>query len=200
MTDDIAGVRPGRARQASETRQRVLDAATRVIQRDGAASLTLDKVAAEASISKGGLLHHFATKDELIVSLLNDTLSDADRELERRTEKYLGDNGAFAAAYLDYVKDPYEEATRWASTILAAAALDDTMLTDARQMFHTWQERLLDDDGLSELTALLARIIGDGLWLIDLFELAPPTMEQRAVVVDFVQSRIDAERRGGRGD
>lgn len=183
-----------RTLQAAATRKRLLDAATSVIQRDGAASLTLDKVAAEASISKGGLLHHFESKDALIVSLLNETLRDAGNELERRTARYEGKSGGFASAYLEYVADPYIEATTTASSILAAAALDDKMLTDARSIFHGWQQRLLNDDGMTELTALLARIIGDGLWLIDLFQLAPPNVEQRSLVLDFVQSRIEAER------
>lgn len=183
-----------RTLQAAATRKRLLDAATSVIQRDGAASLTLDNVAAEASISKGGLLHHFESKDDLIVSLLNETLQAADNELERRRDQYDGESGGFASAYLDYVADPSTEVTTTASSILAAAALDETMLVDARSTFHGWQERLLKEDGMTELTALLARIIGDGLWLIDLFQLAPPSVEQRSLVLDFVQSRIEAER------
>lgn len=201
MTDTAAsGGRPtSRSLQATATRKRLLDAATKVIQRDGAGSLTLDKVAAEASISKGGLLHHFSTKDELIVSLLNETLGAAGQELERRTLKYEGAAGSFASAYLDYVLDPYVEATSAASSVLAAAALDETMLSDARGTFADWQQRLLEEDGLSELTALLARIVGDGLWLIDLFELASPTVAQRSMVVEFVQSRIADERANKEG-
>ncbi len=204
MTDEIVtvdrqdGNRPvtGRALKAAKTRQSLLDAATAVIQRDGASSLTLDKVANEASISKGGLLHHFASKEALIESLLNETLRVAGDELERRTIKYEGQAGGFASAYLEYVSGSYVEAETAASSILAAAALDGSMHTDARLQFQEWQERLLNDDGTTELTALLARIIGDGLWLIDLFELAPPTLEQRSLVVDFVQSRIESERQG----
>ncbi len=186
----------GRAQKAAATRRRLLDAATAVIQRDGASSLTLDKVAAEASISKGGLLHHFSSKDALIESLLNETLRAAGDELERRTARYEGQVGAFASAYLEYVAAPYAEAATSASSILAAAALDGSMHSDARLTFHQWQQRLLNGDGVSELTALLARILGDGLWLIDLFDLAPPTAEQRSLVVDFVQDRIEAERQG----
>ncbi len=186
----------GRAQKAAATRRRLLDAAISVIQRDGASSLTLDKVAAEASISKGGLLHHFSSKEALIESLLNETLRDAGDELERRTARYQGQVGAFASAYLEYVADPYIEAATSASSILAAAALDGSMHSDARLTFHEWQERLLNDDGVTEVTALLARILGDGLWLSDLFDLAPPSVEQRALVVDFVQRRIEGERRG----
>ena len=44
---------------ATDTRRRLLDAATAVVRRDGARALTLDAVAAEAGVSKGGLLYHF---------------------------------------------------------------------------------------------------------------------------------------------
>ncbi|MEM8923528.1 MAG: helix-turn-helix domain-containing protein, partial [Actinomycetota bacterium] len=159
MNDGAAEKKPKatRAEQASVTRQRLLAAATEVIQQDGAGSLTLDRVAAQASISKGGLLHHFATKDDLIVSLLNETLGAASDELDRRTRKYERSHGSFAFAYLDYVLDPYVEATSIASSILAAAALDEAMLADARDTFAHWQQRLIDDDGISEMAALLAR-------------------------------------------
>jgi AcrR family transcriptional regulator len=49
---------------------RVLDAAEAVVVRQGIANLTLEAVAAEAGISKGGLLYHFPTKDRLIDALV----------------------------------------------------------------------------------------------------------------------------------
>jgi AcrR family transcriptional regulator len=43
-------------------RERILEAAYTVAERSGAAALTLDAVAAEAKVSKGGLLYHFPSK------------------------------------------------------------------------------------------------------------------------------------------
>ena len=48
----------------------LLDAAETVVARQGFANLTLDAVAAEAGISKGGLLHHFPSKDRLVEGLV----------------------------------------------------------------------------------------------------------------------------------
>jgi AcrR family transcriptional regulator len=48
----------------------LLDAAEAVVVRQGIANLTLDAVAAEAGMSKGGLLHHFPTKDRLVEALV----------------------------------------------------------------------------------------------------------------------------------
>src|SRR5205809_615370 len=49
---------------------KLLDAAEAVVVRQGIANLTLDAVAAEAGMSKGGLLHHFPTKDRLVEALV----------------------------------------------------------------------------------------------------------------------------------
>ena len=48
----------------------LLDAAEAVVARQGVANLTFDAVAAEAGMSKGGLLHHFRSKDRLVEALV----------------------------------------------------------------------------------------------------------------------------------
>ncbi len=75
--------------------------------------------------------------------------------------------------------------------MFAAAALNDGDLAPAREMFATWQDRLINDDGLDETTALLARVVGDGLWLIDLFGLAPPSDLQRAALFRLIEQRFE---------
>jgi AcrR family transcriptional regulator len=54
----------------NELQNTLLDAAEAVVMRQGIANLTLDAVAAEAGMSKGGLLHHFPTKDRLVEALV----------------------------------------------------------------------------------------------------------------------------------
>ncbi len=48
----------------------LLDAAEAVVARQGIANLTLDAVAAEVGMSKGGVLHHFPTKDRLVEAMV----------------------------------------------------------------------------------------------------------------------------------
>ena len=57
-------------------RTALLDAALTVVRRDGAAALTLDAVAAEAGVSKGGVLYHFGSKRALIDGLLERWLDE----------------------------------------------------------------------------------------------------------------------------
>lgn len=180
-----------RQERAIRTRAKLLAAATAVIRRDGAAHLTLDRVAEEARVSKGGLQYHFSSKDQLIEAMLDETLSNAGANLEARAAPLQHVPGAFTKAYLDYMREPYEgtDEADIASSILAAAALDDRLLGHSRGRFERWQSRMLAD-GLDESLALMARVVSDGLWLIDMFGLAPLDRVQRGRVIDKLSELI----------
>ncbi|MFM7780846.1 MAG: helix-turn-helix domain-containing protein, partial [Alphaproteobacteria bacterium] len=49
---------------------RILDAAENLIIARGVGAMTLEAVAREARVSKGGLLYHFASKEALLEALL----------------------------------------------------------------------------------------------------------------------------------
>ena len=75
-------------------RDALLDAAEAVVARQGVANLTFDAVAAEAGMSKGGLLHHFRSKDRLIEALV----TRAARKLARVLDGILRDGARRARA------------------------------------------------------------------------------------------------------
>ena len=54
----------------SSARDKILDAAERVILRDGPRGVSVDAVLAESGVSKGGFFHHFPTKATLLAGLL----------------------------------------------------------------------------------------------------------------------------------
>ena len=68
----------GRAR--SIDRQAVLDAAERVVARDGAAHLTLEAVAVEAGISKASVIYDYKSKQALIKAVI-------ERAVARHTDR-----------------------------------------------------------------------------------------------------------------
>ncbi|WP_136056636.1 TetR/AcrR family transcriptional regulator [Microbacterium sp. K24] len=61
-------------------REKVLDAFESIVIADGERAATLDATAKAAGVSKGGLLYHFGSKEELAAGLLErlDTLTTAD--------------------------------------------------------------------------------------------------------------------------
>ena len=70
------------SRTKTETADLILTAAERVVLRDGVARLTLEAVAREAKLSKGGLLYHFATKEALIQAMLDRLIQHCEHEIE----------------------------------------------------------------------------------------------------------------------
>lgn len=67
-----------------ERRQRIIDAAIRVVGRDGIAGLSHRSVAAEADVPLGSTTYHFATLEELMVAALRQSNEGFGRTLAER--------------------------------------------------------------------------------------------------------------------
>lgn len=71
-------------------RERVLDAFEATLINEGERAATLETVAKAAGVSKGGLLYHFASKDDLATGLTDRLRSLTDDDLARMDESAEG--------------------------------------------------------------------------------------------------------------
>jgi AcrR family transcriptional regulator len=153
-----------------DTKRIILDAAARVMLARGAANLTLEAVAAEAGLSKGGLLYHYAGKDALLAAMV--------QRLVDVTEARVADHqqadpapGSWTRGYLQacLVDDqPASDPTgRLAIALLAAAAGNPALIDGLRRSQAHWQAQL-SQDGIDPVLANVVRLAADGLWLNDL--------------------------------
>ena len=154
----------------ADTKDRLLDAAGAVVRRDGPQALTLDAVAAEAGVSKGGLLYHFGTKRELIEALVDRWLSEFERDIDQA-------GPGFVRGYV-LASDPREDELG----LLAAFAADPSVLVKARERYAIWQDRV-EREGSDPVDATVARLAADGLWLAELLGMAPPRGRLREQVL-----------------
>jgi AcrR family transcriptional regulator len=162
-----------------DTRRRLLDAAAHVIRRDGPGALTLEAVAGEAGVSKGGLLYHFATKEALVDGLVDDWLDRFEADIEAGAARR-----GWARAYAEVCEAGPASAQQRATDVALLAALigDPARLERVRRRYARWQERLVADGG-DAVVATVVRLAADGLWLADLMGLAPPQGELRRDVM-----------------
>ncbi len=173
-----------KAKQAADTRRALLEAARRVIISNGVNALTLDAVAKEAGVSKGGLLYHFPSKDALVVGLLeelNQSFVDGIEQALAQDEQpqragrwlraYVRSSGAIDQTELDLT-----------AGLLAAIGTNPALLDDMRQSFIEWQTRV-EQDGIDPALATIIRLAVDGLWMAEMFGLAAPTGPQREAVI-----------------
>ena len=162
---------------ATDTRRRLLDAATAIVRREGPRALTLEAVAAEAGVSKGGLLYHFRSKRDLLDGMLAGWLEEFASEIGAGA-------GGFAAGYVR-ASDmagwaAAERATEFA--LLAAMVEEPGAIERVRERYAAWQDQLVEEAG-DPIDATVARLAADGLWLNDLLGLAPPAGELRERVM-----------------
>ncbi|WP_310619279.1 TetR/AcrR family transcriptional regulator [Flexibacterium corallicola] len=76
---------------AETTRDRILDAVEGIICEQGISALTIEGVALEAGLSKGGVLYNYRTKDALIHSMM-DRVSEKFRvDIAEGRERYLAE-------------------------------------------------------------------------------------------------------------
>ncbi|MBX3359816.1 MAG: TetR/AcrR family transcriptional regulator [Phycisphaeraceae bacterium] len=148
-------------------RDRVLDAAEAVVVRQGIANLTLEAVAADAGMSKGGLLHHFPNKDKLIEAMV---VRCADQWREHMNEAYAATPegpGRMARSMLSHLKDPdswTEQCQRGSCAVFAALAQNPALIQPMRAVYSEIRERL-SKDGLPEGVGETVIAAMDGLWL-----------------------------------
>jgi AcrR family transcriptional regulator len=99
-------VRDGRLLNGEQTRQRVLDAAIVCVVRDGYAAASTVRIAEVAGVSRGALMHHFQSRDELIAAAVEHLAQRRGVELARRGRDLPIGSGRVAAA-LDLLWDSF---------------------------------------------------------------------------------------------
>lgn len=166
---------------SDETRDSLLDAAKRVMQRDGAGNLTLDAVAKEAGVSKGGLLYHFPSKQALLRGMVAQGVCQHEREMMVEAEE--AGEGGLACAFLSHALfGPHDPSCKppaemiW--SVLAAAANDPALLEPVRETHGRWRRRM-EDDGVDPDVATVINLVSHGLFMSEVFGFDVPDDAQR---------------------
>lgn len=150
----------GRAR-----RDALLDAALRVIERDGPAALTHRAVAAEAGLATSAATYYFADIDELLVSVLRRSIADYDATIGPIDAR---DVTAAASTIRRYAID--QRSTAVAHYELLLLATRRPALRDDAEHWYTLLERdlatALPDDAADRAARIRAAALAlDGLIL-----------------------------------
>lgn len=178
-------------------RERLLDAAEQVVLRDGVSNLTLDAVAKEAGVSKGGLLYHFPSKSALVLAVVERTASRCETEQDANAGSLDEGPGAFTRAYLttrvarvERVLDPRKKERPLHTALLAAAGTDPQYLDPFRKRLECWQARL-EQDGIDPVTATIVRLAIDGLGMGSCLGMPMPSPKLRRAVIERLFEMID---------
>jgi AcrR family transcriptional regulator len=157
-------------------RDRMLDAAEVVVVRQGIANLTLDAVAAEAGLSKGGLLHHFPNKDRLIEAMVTRAAENQRAYYQNACERAPEGAGRMARGVLTNCLTDVESWTdqlrRSSAAVFAALAHKPALIEPMRAVYSELYRRL-EADGLPDGAGEAVAAAADGLWLNWVLGLVP---------------------------
>ncbi|NLS10682.1 TetR/AcrR family transcriptional regulator [Nesterenkonia sp. MY13] len=165
-------------------REQALEAAKRVVQRDGVTAVSYESVAAEAGLTKGGLLYHFSSREELFRAL-NEYVAyqwEAAMEAEAGAPAEELTEAQRFAAYTHTSQNPER-----AELILQLEASEDP------ELYAYWEAvsdrwapkapQTTDDDAIR---GFLAKLAADGMWFYEAMTANHLTPEVRARLVEQI--------------
>jgi AcrR family transcriptional regulator len=140
------------------------------------------------------VLYHFPSRAALVAAMVDCFVVSFDADLER-SGAYDGKPGDFIRAYLEASIAPTVEPgdvreRRLGVSLLAGVASDPELLAPLRERFLAWQSSV-ERDGIDPAIATVVRYAVDGMWLCELFELAPIGEEHRQAVGEELRVLIE---------
>jgi AcrR family transcriptional regulator len=180
INPDPATAQPPRA----NSRQALLEAAGRIVLSEGVTRMTLEQVAREAGVSKGGLLYHFPSKEALIQAMIGHYVDHFDAAVAGSVADDPVPLGRWTRAYVRATAGELPEIdaaeSRANAAITAALANFPELLEPVRDQSRR-NQALIERDGLDPVTATIIRLAVDGLWLGENFDLLrlDPAMKQQ---------------------
>jgi AcrR family transcriptional regulator len=163
---------------AIPARDRILNAVMQLIRDGGVHAVTLSAVCRLASISKGGLVHHFPSKESLIDAFLDRAAEEYTSFFDTRLARVSKGNGRWTLAWLNLFLLESERAVRGSTdrpaeeqctAVLLALIQSSGRDGMAKSLFdHVFHQMRADGISLDLATTLLVTM--DGYWFQSVIE------------------------------
>lgn len=150
-----------RKKQPDMVRTKLLQTTEALTATNGWGNFSLNDVAAMADISKGGLLHHFPSKNALLEALYDVLLQRLDAQMEALMQADTHPPGRFIRAYLALACQVREGVGNNVLAMLSLALVCDHELRCKWQDWVEAKTTVIDNDAFN----VIVRLAADGLWL-----------------------------------
>lgn len=141
-------------------RDRILEGVVQIIERDGVTAVTFDAVAAETGLTRGGIIYHFASREDLLVATHRHLAQKWAMELDALVPSAHTQADRYAA----YVRSSSREATRAELLLMLESGRDEILGAIWAEVINQWAPPVPDDDDPAAMRRFLARLAADGLW------------------------------------
>ncbi|MNV45864.1 transcriptional regulator BetI [compost metagenome] len=173
-------------------RTNILDAAVRVIERDGITALTFEAVATESGIARGGLLYHFPSRDALLQGIHQHLAGVWEASMIEAAGKP-ADAAETTERYQAYALTCAQTATRAELQLMFDAAATDENMQPWTAVVERWSPPTpqdLSDPGALDL--FIAKLAADGMWVFEALSRSRLAPEVRQAIADRLARTIAA--------
>lgn len=151
-------------RPRSIDRDKVLDAAERIVAASGAAGLSFEAVARAAGITKGGVQYCFGTKEKLITAMIDRWTEAFEHDIRARTGPNAGPVDVIRG-HLAVTRDE-DEADHSRSAVMMTALLERPDHVVAGRSWYAQRLAGLDLDNADDRRTVIAFLAGEGAFLL----------------------------------
>ena len=113
--------------RSEETRARILEAAVKQFSVNGYNKASVDNICAQAGISKGAFYHHFKTKQDVFLALLDGWLQTFDQAIEASKDRPVPETFQMMTEYFPYMFQSASENLPMFLEFLLQASRDETI-------------------------------------------------------------------------
>ncbi|EYF01792.1 TetR/AcrR family transcriptional regulator [Chondromyces apiculatus] len=158
-----------RKKEPALVRRRLLEHGARLCGQQGVAGLSLQEVAETAGVTKGGLLHHFPSKQALVEAIFDDLMQAFEEIVQREMASDPEPFGRFTRAYINGTLDLIGREDRGGWSALMMSTLTEPSL---KRKWVEWLDGHLQQEGRVDADPMLelARYAVDGMWLSGFFD------------------------------
>jgi len=162
----------------------LLDAALTIVGEQGLSALTYDKLVEISSVSRGGVMHHFPTRRELLVAVVDEAAA------RLRASLKMDDGNLTPAQRLDvYVESVAGHPSMNRNALTLSLAENPELLQSWRDMQRELDDSMRAAGGSVEL-ALARRLALDGLWWQQVVDPDRFSDEQRRELLSAVKNWV----------
>ncbi|WFU25712.1 TetR/AcrR family transcriptional regulator [Bradyrhizobium sp. CB1717] len=166
------------ATRSERSRNAALEAAIAIIARDGPGRLTLDAIARESGLSKGGVMHQFRTKEAVLKALLERQMA----HFEEFSTRYMAKVSATSAnpnlaTQLATIREAASSPNSAALALVAAMVENPSLMALPREL-ETKRMTAIKEEAADPDLAMLRWAGALGLLLSSLFGMSPLSKDE----------------------
>ena len=153
--------------RSAATRKKLMDGAYQILRRLGHAGLRSANIAEESGVSRGGLLHHYASKELLIAAVCERIFNEMEEESWQRISETSDEN--ILSAIVKDARDRFFDESCIVLLDILVASRDEAPVADVRGKFADRDRSLARDAWANRLAATgvdrrTARLVTGFLW------------------------------------